>query len=286
MQFAGSLGEILIQEEVVEAHFNPLQSSQSGEFRIFWNWEGISELEIDGIPYRVQPNQLLFLTEFHQLSAVGRLQGGLFKFNSSFYCLDKHDGEVGCKGALFFGTSHLATIQLAQQDVEIFRLLWQVFTRELQAKDNLQLEMLRMLMKRWMILCIRMFKQQQTIGELEEQKFQLVKDFSILVEQHFRNLHHVKDYADLLHKSPKTLAHVFSKSNSPTPLQVIQDRIFLEARRQLIYSDKSIKEIAYHLGFTDQQSFSRFFQNQAGISASVFRETLNTAHSDTLHQSV
>lgn len=277
MRFSGSLGELLIQEEILTAQSPDLHSAEDGEMRIFWNWEGEALLSVDGIQVQLKPNELIFLTQFHQLETLSLEKGGLFKFNSSFYCLDKHDGEVGCKGILFFGPSHLASIQLDGQDEEIFKLLWRVFTNEIHAKDNLQLEMLRMLMKRWMILCIRMYKRKEKMLDLEDQGLQLVKDFSILVEQHFRELHHVKDYAELLHKSPKTLAHNFSRAHTYSPLQVIQNRILLEARRQLIYSEKSIKEIAYWLGFADLQSFSRFFNHHAGISPSAFREAMQPA---------
>jgi AraC-like DNA-binding protein len=52
----------------------------------------------------------------------------------------------------------------------------------------------------------------------------------------------------MLNKSPKTLSNLFKKYNEKSPLQIIQDRTILEARRLLRYSDKSIKEIAYEIG--------------------------------------
>jgi AraC-like DNA-binding protein len=51
----------------------------------------------------------------------------------------------------------------------------------------------------------------------------------------------------MLNKSPKTLSNLFKKYNEK--LQIIQDRTILEARRLLRYSDKSIKEIAYEIGY-------------------------------------
>lgn len=277
MQFNGTLGELLLQSAISPQNASDLQVHEAGELRIFWCWEGQTELVVDGVNHVLAPDQLIFLTEFHQVQVNRLSKGGLFKFNASFYCLDQHDGEVGCKGALFYGPAPLSAIQLPEEDREIFHLLWRVFTNELQARDNLQLEMLRMLMKRWMILCIRMFKRQHWSGETEDHKLQVIKDFCILVEQHFRELHTVKDYAHMLHKSPKTLAHIFGKSYSQSPLQVIQNRILLEARRQLLYSDKSIKELAYWLGFSDIQSFSRFFTHHSGQSPKAFREQMATA---------
>jgi AraC-like DNA-binding protein len=45
-----------------------------------------------------------------------------------------------------------------------------------------------------------------------------------------------------------------------------------EGRRKLQYTDKSVGDIGYHLGFTDVQAFSRFFTNNEGVSPTQFRE--------------
>ena len=54
-------------------------------------------------------------------------------------------------------------------------------------------------------------------------------------------------------------------------MQFIRERILLEAKRLLVYSDKSIKEIAYEIGFEDIQSFSRFFKGKENKSPSEYR---------------
>lgn len=78
-------------------------------------------------------------------------------------------------------------------------------------------------------------------------------------------------YAALLFKSPKTISNTFKKISGKTPLQFIQERILLEAKRYLLYTEKDISEIGYELGFPDIQSFSRFFKKNQGVSPSTFR---------------
>jgi AraC family transcriptional activator of pobA len=106
---------------------------------------------------------------------------------------------------------------------------------------------------------------------LENTDFDIVREFNFLVETHFKSIHSVTDYAELLHKSPKTVSNNFRKLNSKSPLQFIQDRRMLEAKRLLIYTTKQIKEIAYEVGFEDIQTFSRFFKREEGISPSKFK---------------
>ena len=145
-----------------------------------------------------------------------------------------------------------------------------MFSIEMKFKDNLQIGMLQMMLKRYLILCTRLYKEQFHLPE-EIQSTDLIREFNFLVEKHFKSKHTVVEYADLLNKSPKTVSNTFSKINSKSPLQYIQDRRMIEARRLLMYSDSHIKEIAVEIGFEDVQTFSRFFKKQEGISPSEYR---------------
>jgi AraC-like DNA-binding protein len=93
------------------------------------------------------------------------------------------------------------------------------------------------------------------------------------VESHYKERHQVSFYADKLHKSPKTLANLFALYNNKSPLAVIQDRLIMEAKRLLIYTDKSAKEIAYDLGFEDTAYFSNFFKKHTARPPMDFRRS-------------
>jgi AraC-like DNA-binding protein len=206
------------------------------------------------------------------VSAV-KLEGVNFlRFNRPFYCILENNSEVGCKGALFFGASQLPIIKIPDEDLEKFEILWKMFTLEMQSSDNLQFEMLQMMLKRYLILCTRLYRSQLHPSS-ENMEFDILREFNYLVEQHFRTIHTVTEYAELLNKSPKTISNIFLKLNSKTPLKFIQERILLESRRLLIYSSKQIKEIAFEVGFDDIQTFSRFFKRKEGISPSKYKET-------------
>ena len=61
---------------------------------------------------------------------------------------------------------------------------------------------------------------------------------------------------------------------------LIAERIIIEAKRELYMSAKTVKEIAYILGFEDEFYFSRFFKNNADVSPQIFRETVGFARAD------
>ena len=67
-------------------------------------------------------------------------------------------------------------------------------------------------------------------------------------------------------------------STHSTPLQIINDRIVLEAKRQLQHTSLNIKEISYNLGFEDPSYFVKFFKRQTGYLPSDFREADQVTH--------
>jgi len=88
---------------------------------------------------------------------------------------------------------------------------------------------------------------------------------------HFKEKRQVNDYAELLFKSPKTLSNLFAKYNQKTPLQIIHERVVLEAKRLLLYTDKTAKEIAYDLGFEEIASFHKLFKKVTGYTPQKFK---------------
>ena len=78
-----------------------------------------------------------------------------------------------------------------------------------------------------------------------------------------------------MNKPAKSITNLFSSHSNRSPLQVIQDRILLEAKRMLISTEIPIKEITFELGFEDMPSFSRFFKNKMGISPKAYRDVKN-----------
>ena len=155
-----------------------------------------------------------------------------------------------------------------------FHLLWEMFLMEMEESDNLKKEMLRTMLKRFLIICLRIYKKQELNITIDSQNIGIIREFNYLVEQHFKMLTQVKDYAKLLHKSPKTLSNIFKKYIDKSPLQIINERRLLEARRLLHYTDATVQEISEELNFKDTPSFSHFFSNREGTSPSRYRKLL------------
>lgn len=273
MEYQGHTDEYLLLAEITPDNCHLLKKPASQEQSLLWMTAGGNQLNIDGRDYTFEENEVVCLTQFHRLSAKKVSSLRMVRFNRPFFCVIDRDSEVGCKGILFFGASQLPVFRIPAGELEKFDLLWRMFCIEMQSRDSLQIEMLQMMLKRLLILSTRLYKAQKMAGTASEgAQMDLIREYNFLVEQHFRTKHSVAEYAKMLHKSPKTISNLFSRLGAKTPLQLIQERKMLEARRLLHYSNMPVKEIAYELGYEDLQTFSRFFKAQEGVSPSEFRE--------------
>lgn len=247
------------------------QGLVEGLLAIAWNQGAEQTVEVDGGPVTSPAHGVVTLMSNQAYRFEQPDQVVLWQFNREFYCILDHDVEVSCAGFLFYGTHGLMTI--APDDAEQTKLqaLLHVFVDELQTRDRVQGEMLRMLLKRLIIKLTRLAREQHLGRGTDDSSFDLIRQFAVLVETHYRTHHQVQDYAELLNRSPKTLANLFAQVHDRSPLQVIQDRIALEAQRLLRYTDKSVKEIGYELGFDASSHFSRFFKRHTRASPTAFR---------------
>ncbi len=259
---------------LLERHTKPKQTEL---YTFIWTKKESVKLIIDSVPLTLQAHSILTLTPIQYLEYVS---GGkdviVYQFNREFYCIKDHDQEVSCVGVLFFGNTNIPIIPLDASEQKKFESLHEVFMEELETKDTIQAEMLRMLMARFIIKCTRLLKAKEGIKKTaKSSKIELLRQFNFLVEQHFKTDHNVSFYAEKLFKSPKTLSNNFAKLNR-TPLQIIHDRIVLEAKRLLVYTDKTAKEIAYEIGFDDASHLSRLFKKHTSMTPLEFKNTSNT----------
>lgn len=233
-----------------------------------------AEIVVDSIPYTIAPNSILALTTVQYFQFISGKNLVVYQFNREFYCIKDHDQEVSCAGLLFFGNTHIPIIELEEKEQKKLNSLNEVFIEELETKDTIQAEMLRMLMARFIIISTRLLKAKEGFVEsFKDTKIDLLREFNMLVETHFKTEHSVSFYADKLFKSPKTLSNTFAKLNK-SPLQIIHERVLLEAKRLLIYTDKTAKEIAYEVGFEDASHLSRLFKKHTQLSPSDFKKQL------------
>ncbi|WP_018150971.1 helix-turn-helix domain-containing protein [Leeia oryzae] len=101
---------------------------------------------------------------------------------------------------------------------------------------------------------------------------EVLAEFLALVEHHFHERWPIQKYADQLCMTTVHLNHICRQQTGLPPLSLLHQRIMLEAKRQLIYSNDTVNRIANNLGFEESSYFIRFFKRNAGETPYHFRE--------------
>ena len=245
---------------------------QVDAYSIYWIKEGKGTYNIDFESYSFDGNVLFFLSP-GQIFAVDSekiKEAYKISFIRDFYCIQTHDKEVSCNGVLFNNIYETPFVKPTETAIKKLDFIIANLIEEFQQEETAQYDMLQAYLKQFIVLSVRIKKEDFQIKDDPQTK--LFKDFSLLVDLNFKQEHSVTYYAQRLGLSPKSITKHFQKNGSASPSDYIKNRILLEAKRQLIYSDDSVKQIAYGLGFNDPAYFTRFFTKSAQKSPLQFKK--------------
>ncbi|MBL4827729.1 MAG: helix-turn-helix domain-containing protein [Spongiibacteraceae bacterium] len=96
--------------------------------------------------------------------------------------------------------------------------------------------------------------------------------FSELLEQHFLSHRSIESYANELGITAPHLNSLCQRLTKQSALQMVHERLLLEAKRRLIYTAVTISQVSDNLGFSEPAYFTRFFKRQTGMSPKIFRQ--------------
>lgn len=215
---------------------------------------------------------LLFSTPLQQIYIEQQdpLEITMIQFHGDFYCIEYHRAEVACNGLLFNNSYIKPAVNLSEKDYLLFQNLLNDLEHEftsLQTNDIV----IRAYLQLWLAKASAI-----KINALENLEVKdvdrLMEQFRLLIDQHFLSLHKPSDYAQLLNISSNLLTKRSTKYFNKTPSQLINEKLILEAKRQLHLTRLSIKEITYRLNFQDEFYFSRVFKKFTKVSPQTFRD--------------
>ena len=209
------------------------------------------------------PQQSISITEISPLTYT------ILQFHGDFYCIEYHRKEVACNGLLFNNIYIEPSIQLTPEQHQLYCQLVDQIIDEIQQHNPSEI-VLRSYLQ---LILAKSSSLKMTTEKQNFQKDEKMDQFKILLEENFLSLHKPSEYASLLYMTPNNFTKQCSKRFNKTPTQMIQERLILEAKKQLHLTRLSIKEIAYALKFQDEYYFSRVFKKMTKISPQTFRKT-------------
>lgn len=259
---------------------NPFKSIQRvNYYTLVWINAGHGKLVADFSEYEYEPNSFLSFSPFQpfMLLPEKEIKATMIQFHPDFFCIHKHHDEVACDGVLFNNIYEAPLIKIDQQTEQKFKLVIDQMKDELQKTELAQYDSIISYLKIFLItasrLKVTLEKNVQNLVVNNEEPF-VLKNLKNYIEEYFRTKHSVSEYADMLSVSSKTLAKVVKTHFNKTVSELISERIMIEAKRELYLTNKTIKEIAFDLGYNDEYYFSRFFKKNAEVSPQHYRNTV------------
>lgn len=246
-------------------------------YTIIWPLTATGKHIIDFREYPILPHHLFFVSpeQIHQIITDPDPTGYVILFTSEFLGRNSIRPDFISNLNLFRKSDETPPLQLSPELREKLRPFAEQMLVAFHSKSDLSLEITGAYLKLFLIECHESFP---ASPEFNPQRMEvgktLVKNFREIVENHYSKWHQVKDYADELNVTPNYLNEVIRSSMDVSAKDYIQNRIVLEAKRMVVFTGKSAKEIGFDLGFEDPSHFSKFFKKNTGHSLRFFRDTL------------
>ena len=258
-------------------YFDHLQ--RNNFFTLIWIKEGSGKVNADFESYDFGENTLFAFAPYQPyiISTDKPVKGIAIYFHADFFCIHKHQKELELNGVLYNNVYQPPFVLVDPHSMVTLEMACEQIKNEMQNPALAQHELLVSYLKIILITASRLKLEQQprAAEELKDSKepfiLQKLKD---AIEENFKTKHSASEYADLLYISPKALAKITKSHFNKTLSSLINERIIIEAKRELYLSDKTVKEIAYELGYEDEYYFSRFFKTNADISPQIYRDAV------------
>lgn len=242
------------------------------EICIFVN--GAGSHMIDFKNFDIKSHSIHFLTpgQVHRISREENYHGFLLVFSRDFYSLGMQDEDLLMTLPFFNNNTSEPILNLNEDEfVEVHDII-EHLRRDYKRDSEIREDVLRSYLHIFLLKCRYFFNKNYFDKDIiNDPIFLKVNKFRKLVEQNFKEIHLVKDYADLLNESPAHLNKVVKSITGENASEFIIKRIVLEAKRLLIYTDLSNKEISFKMNYDDPSYFSRLFRKKVGTSPSDFR---------------
>lgn len=164
-------------------------------------------------------------------------------------------------------------LDYAGDPADEFHSVMRKLEREIETKPVGHVAGTEALLTSLMLMLVRGAPLSQPDGEGSRNDIRVVDRFRELIEQHYRENLPLQDYASMMAVSLVQLRAACASAAAQSPTKMIHARIIAEAKRNLIFGDMSMEQIAFGLGFSNAAYFTRFFRKEVGQAPSQFRIT-------------
>ncbi|TWR25872.1 helix-turn-helix domain-containing protein [Mucilaginibacter pallidiroseus] len=259
----------------IDAHIEPafLKPHRKDFYLFVFSQGGGSRHWVDFIPYTVRPNHFYF-TVPHQVllkEETQPLKGFSACFTEEFLQLEEN--RTLRRLPIIQNPASAHELELSDADMAYIGDVMDKMATEYKQGGDWQNQMLTSWLRVLVIYLSRIYNEQYGETRITENYCHL-KHFQQLIAQHYETVHNVNTYAELLNLTPGYLNDVVKQQSGKTAITHIHNRLVMEAKRRLLHTDLSVKQIADELGFEDAAYFNRFFKRLTDATPIAYRQQI------------
>ncbi|MBN1989296.1 MAG: helix-turn-helix domain-containing protein [Bacteroidales bacterium] len=246
-----------------------------GYYTILVIEQGQGKYAVDFVEYELGNSMVFFISpgQEHHLLCGQQPQGYRLRFSDHFLTENSIPDCFFADLNLFQDFSSSPPLKLtANQFAQLVEYCVQM-ERYHSSTQKFKEQAVASLLKLFLITCNGSCSLSFDSPHSQEAGFSVLKRFRDLVEQNIRQWHATSDYARAMSITPDYLNRTVKSLVGKTAKEYLQSKLIIAAKRNLFFTDMSVKEIGYDLGFTEPANFNLFFKKQTGTSPAAFRKS-------------
>lgn len=228
---------------------------------------------IDFNSYKIAPGKVFFMSpgEMHAWKLSDDADGFVLMFNDAFFKMNPQTRFVN-EFPFFTHQNKIQCGQLNQKQTKYFANFFDEFCKEGSGKTKRQSKIIRSYLDILLLKFADIFDAKS--GQKINSAALLIGKAETLIETNYKNHFPVSTYAEELNISAVQLNTLVRTYLNKTIGDLCHERLILEAKRLLIYTDLTVSEICHELNFKDTSYFNKFFKKQVGKTPEQFRKLL------------
>ncbi|MFC1493575.1 helix-turn-helix domain-containing protein, partial [candidate division KSB1 bacterium] len=222
--------------------------------------EGRGSFFLDDNEYPVIPLKIIFSSpgQVRRWKVSGQVKGYVLFFEAEFISRFFNDTQFVQKFNFFDNPLARTELDITVEEYQKLETFLDQIGSEITAFKDYSEDMLRAVLYQVLIFLNRLYSSEYNIETAQKHSIHTNR-FIDLLEENFLTLKKVEDYAFKLNVTPNHLNYLSKKYFGCSAKGLINNRIILEAKRLLLYTELTVKEIGYRLSFEDPSYFVRYF---------------------------
>ena len=244
-------------------------------YQVLFIENGNGSYFIDGSEFEYEARSIITISkgQVRNYKNLPGLKGLALIFTDEYFYKDSQDIEWINKLKLFDHTSSVSSISFEEEEFNNLLTHINLMRSEIMSEDDvIKDEIIYHLIKIILLYSERKMNKENFDGSADIRGIEYLTKFKEMLEENYRTCRTVKQYADMICITPKKLNQITNTYWGKSAKRIIEERVILEIKRLLTYTDSTTKEVGYSFGFNDPTNFNRFFKKFANTTPSGYRD--------------